>query len=145
MKYEELLRETGRYDYEDMILVVLKALEEEDWLLAGLQERYQYILVDEFQDTNGAQYRLLELLTTPRSPEDNPNFFVVGDDDQAIYRFQGANLQNILSFHKRFPSAPVIVLTTSYRCTQAILDAAGSLIEKIPSDSSAGSRIWIKR
>ena len=127
--YQEMLEKTQRYDYDDMILYVIKALEEEDWLLANLQERYQYILVDEFQDTNGAQYRLIELLTKPRTPEDRPNLFIVGDDDQAIYRFQGANLTNILSFHSRFPNAPTIALTTSYRCTQSILDAAGSLIE----------------
>jgi len=127
-RYQEMLKETGRFDYEDMILYVIKALEEEDWLLAALQERYQYILVDEFQDTNGAQYRLVELLTTYPTLDHEPNLFVVGDDDQAIYRFQGANLTNILSFHNRFPKAPVITLTESYRCTQSILDAAGSLI-----------------
>ncbi len=128
VRYQEVLKKTQRYDYDDMILGVIRALSEEDWLLASQQERYLYLLVDEFQDTNGAQYRLIELLTQPRTPEDNPNFFVVGDDDQAIYRFQGANLTNILSFHKRFPKAPIIVLKTSYRCTQPILDAANALI-----------------
>ncbi|MDD5623592.1 MAG: ATP-dependent DNA helicase [Candidatus Peribacteraceae bacterium] len=127
-KYQEMLKTSQRYDYEDMILYCIQALEQEDWLLAGLQERYQYVLVDEFQDTNGAQYRIVELLTQPRTPEDNPNLFVVGDDDQAIYRFQGANLANILHFHARFPNVPVVPLTVSYRCTQQILDAAGSLI-----------------
>ena len=127
-RYQEMLRETERYDYDDMILHVNDALAKEDWLLAELQERYLYLLVDEFQDTNGAQYRLIELLTKPRTPEDKPNLFVVGDDDQAIYRFQGANLANILSLHRRFPDCPVIVLTTSYRCSQPILDAAGKLI-----------------
>ena len=126
--YEEQLRSSQRFDFDDMILFTIQALETEDWLLASLQERYQYILVDEFQDTNGAQYRLVDLLTTPRTPEDKPNLFVVGDDDQAIYRFQGANLKNILNFHERFPAAPVIPLTVSYRCTQRILDAAGPLI-----------------
>jgi DNA helicase-2/ATP-dependent DNA helicase PcrA len=129
-RYQQMLSDTQRYDYDDMILHCIKALEEEDWLLASLQERYLYILVDEFQDTNGAQYRLIELLSTARTPEDKPNLFVVGDDDQAIYRFQGANLANIMRFHERFPAAPVIALRTSYRCTQAILDAAGSLISR---------------
>ncbi|OGJ55948.1 hypothetical protein A3D88_00940 [Candidatus Peribacteria bacterium RIFCSPHIGHO2_02_FULL_52_16] len=128
IRYQKMLNDTGRFDYDDMILHVIKALEEEDWLLASLQERYQYFLIDEFQDTNGAQYRLIELLTQPRTPEDNPNLFVVGDDDQAIYRFQGANLTNILLFHKRFPKAPVIALTTSYRCSQTILNSATALI-----------------
>ncbi|MDP6575115.1 MAG: ATP-dependent DNA helicase [Candidatus Peribacteraceae bacterium] len=129
-KYQEMLKKTQRYDYEDMILYVIKALEEEDWLLSSLQERYMYVLVDEFQDTNGAQYRLVELLTSYSNVDHEPNLFVVGDDDQAIYRFQGANLTNILSFRDRFPQAPVITLTESFRCTQSILDAAGSLIEK---------------
>ncbi len=128
LRYQDSLRSSGRYDYDDMILTVIEALKENDWLLSGLQERYQYILVDEFQDTNGAQYDLIELLTKPRTPEDKPNLFVVGDDDQAIYRFQGANLQNILKFHKRFQAAPIVVLKTSYRCSQSILDAAGKLI-----------------
>lgn len=127
--YQEMLDRTGRYDYDDMILHVIRALTEEDWLLQGLQEKYQYVLVDEFQDTNGAQYRLIELLTTYANVHHEPNLFVVGDDDQAIYRFQGANLMNMLSFHLRFPSAPVIPLVKSYRSTQPILDAARSLIE----------------
>lgn len=129
-EYQAMMERTGRYDYDDMILHVIRALEENDWLLSSLQERFQYVLVDEFQDTNGAQYRLIELLTTYRDLPHAPNIFVVGDDDQAIYRFQGANLQNMLSFHTRFPHAPVIALTTSYRSTQPILDAARSLIEK---------------
>ena len=129
-QYQEALEKTQRYDYEDMILYVLRALEEHEWLLQSLQERYQYILVDEFQDTNGAQCRLIDLLTMYRMVDHEPNLFVVGDDDQAIYRFQGANLLNLLRFRERFPRAPVIVLTTSYRCSQPILDAAGSLIAK---------------
>lgn len=128
--YQAMLQETGRYDFEDMILRVTQALREEDWLLATLQERYQYVLVDEFQDTNGAQYNFIEQLTQDPTGDNQPNFFVVGDDDQAIYRFQGANLTNILSFRERFPTAPVIALTTSYRCTQPILDAAEKLISQ---------------
>ncbi len=129
-RYQAMLQEKGKYDYDDMILFALKALEENDWLLASLQERYQYVLLDEAQDTNGAQWRVIERLTTYDSLPHEPNLFVVGDDDQAIYRFQGANLRNMLSFHERFPAAPIIPLTISYRSTQAILDAAQSLIEK---------------
>lgn len=129
-RYQQMLSDKGFYDYDDMILFALKALEENDWLLAGLQERYQYILVDEAQDTNGAQWKVIERLTTYDALAHEPNLFVVGDDDQAIYRFQGANLQNMLSFHERFPKAPVIPLTVSYRSTQVILDAAQALIEK---------------
>ena len=126
--YQEMLEKTERYDFEDMILFVIKALKEEDWLLASLQERYQYLLVDEFQDTNGSQINLLELLSSSPVLKHDPNLFVVGDDDQAIYRFQGANVQNILSFKNRFPDAPVIVLNESYRCVQNILDSACNLI-----------------
>ncbi len=129
LAYESSLRATNRYDYEDMILNVTQAMTEHDWLRASLQERYQYILVDEFQDTNGAQMRLIETLSIDPTPEAQPNLFVVGDDDQAIYRFQGANIANILAFRDRYPTAPVIALTTSYRCTQPILDAAMSLID----------------
>lgn len=129
VRYQKMLADTGRYDYDDMILYVIDALQREEWLLLSLQERYQYILVDEFQDTNGAQYTLIELLTTYENTPQEPNLFVVGDDDQAIYRFQGANLQNILSFRTRFPKAAVITLTDNYRSTQSILDAAGRLIK----------------
>ncbi len=127
-RYQEMLRRTDRYDYDDMILHVLRALREEEWMLQSLQEKYQYVLVDEYQDTNGAQAQFIELLTTYPTPDAAPNLFAVGDDDQAIYRFQGANLTNLLQFHARFPGAPVIALTVNYRSTQAILDAAGSLI-----------------
>ncbi|MBI2636438.1 ATP-dependent helicase [Candidatus Peregrinibacteria bacterium] len=129
-EYQAMMERTRRYDYDDSIIHVIRALEEEQWLLQSLQERFQYMLADEFQDTNGSQYRLIELLTTHEGLPNEPNIFVVGDDDQAIYRFQGANLQNMLSFHRRFPDAPVIPLTVSYRSTQQILDAARSLIEK---------------
>ncbi len=129
-RYQEMLEATGHFDYDDSILYVIRALEEDDDLLASLQERYQYVLVDEFQDTNGAQYRLIELLTTYRTLPHEPNLFIVGDDDQAIYRFQGANLRNMLAFHERFPSAPIIPLTISYRSTQAILSTAQQLIER---------------
>lgn len=127
--YQAMLQESGRYDYDDMILNVIEALRQEDWLLQSLQERFQYILVDEFQDLNGSQYALVELLTTYADLPTEPNIFVVGDDDQAIYRFQGANYLQMLGFHKRFPKAPVIPLTLSYRSVQPVLDAARALIE----------------
>jgi DNA helicase II / ATP-dependent DNA helicase PcrA len=129
-RYTAFLQETGAYDYDDMILTVLQVLKSEDWLLSGLQERYQYILVDEAQDLNGSQWAVIERLTTYDNVPNDPNFFVVGDDDQAIYRFQGANMEHMLRFHDHFPKAPVIVLTDNYRSTQPILDAAGKLIAK---------------
>ncbi len=127
-RYGDWCKEHSAYDYDDMILVVLKALQEEEWLLVGMQERYQYILVDEAQDLNGAQWNVIRRLTTYDHLPHDPNFFLVGDDDQAIYRFQGANIVHLLEFCDRFPASPVIVLKTSYRSTQKILDTAGRLI-----------------
>lgn len=127
--YQDMLQREGKYDYDDMVLFALKALREEEWILESLQERYQYVLVDEAQDTNGAQWDVFETLTTYANLPNEPNLFVVGDDDQAIYRFQGANLRNMLRFRERFPKAPVIVLKQNYRSTQRILDAAEELIK----------------
>ena len=127
-RYQEILQEEGRYDYEDMILRIIEALEDDEMLLASLKERYQYILLDEAQDCNGAQWKLLHILTS--DPDRHPNFFIVADDDQAIFRFQGAHLQSLLTFQEKFPKAPIVTLEESYRCTQSILDAAHSLIAK---------------
>jgi DNA helicase-2/ATP-dependent DNA helicase PcrA len=124
--YQRLLQKRGRYDFEDMINWVLKAFDENKALLAGYQERYQYILVDEYQDTSGAQDRLVELLI---NYWENPNVFVVGDDDQSIYRFQGANIRNMEAFLKRYPELATIVLEDNYRSTQPILDIAKALID----------------
>lgn len=129
-RYSAKMKEGGTYDYDDMILVVLQGLTQEDWLLQSLQERYQYILVDEAQDLNGAQWNVIRRLVTYENVPQEPNFFVVGDDDQSIYRFQGANMEHMLEFSARFPKAPVIVLSTNYRSSQMILDAAGHLISK---------------
>ncbi len=128
--YGKVLQETHRYDFDDMILVTEVALKKHDWLLSSLQERYQYILIDEYQDMNGAQNRMIETLTTYVSVDHAPNLFVVGDDDQAIYRFQGASIGNMMAFLERFPEAQRIPLSENYRSTQAILDAATMLIEK---------------
>lgn len=125
--YQQKLQENGRYDYQDMILWVLNAFKKDKDLLANYQEQYQYILVDEFQDTNGSQNEILNLLTDFWN---DPNIFVVGDDDQSIYRFQGANLRNILDFYHKYPSAKIVVLLKNYRSSQNILDLSEKLIEK---------------
>src|SRR5205085_6780908 len=96
-------------------------------LLANYQEKYQYILVDEYQDTSGTQNKIVELLI---SYWQNPNVFVVGDDDQSIFRFQGANIENMATFAKSYTDLLKIVLTNNYRSTQAILDISKTLIEK---------------
>ncbi|HRO71564.1 MAG TPA: UvrD-helicase domain-containing protein, partial [Chitinophagaceae bacterium] len=127
-RFQELMRKRNRYDFDDMINWVIKAFEENKNLLADYQEKYQYILVDEYQDTSGTQNRIVELLI---SYWDQPNVFVVGDDDQSIYRFQGANVENMLSFADSYKdSLNKIVLVNNYRSTQPILDIAKSLINR---------------
>ena len=125
--FQGLMRNRNRYDFDDMINWVLTAFDENKQLLANYQERYQYILVDEYQDTSGTQNRLVELLI---SYWDKPNIFVVGDDDQSIFRFQGANVENMEAFMKRYAPLPTIVLEKNYRSTQQILDVSKALIEK---------------
>lgn len=121
--YISELQSRSLFDFEDMILKVIRALETNQELLLRYQEQFQYILVDEYQDTNGSQNRILELLTSFHS--ENPNIFVVGDDDQSIFRFQGASVENIIHFYKRFQeNAEVIVLDKNYRSQQIVLDAA---------------------
>jgi len=125
--YQRLMTEAGRYDFNDMILWVLDAFRQEPSLLQSYQERYQFILVDEFQDTNGAQNELLTILT---SYWDDPNIFVVGDDDQGIFEFQGARLRNIIDFYQRYrETIRIIVLPENYRSSQAILDSAMATIQ----------------
>lgn len=123
-RYETLRKEQRVYDFDDMIVETVRALETKSDFLLELQEEYQYLLADEHQDANRAQNRLLELLA---SYHDHPNIFVVGDPDQAIYRFQGASVENFLSFTKQYPDAEVITLRENYRSTQPILDAIAPL------------------
>lgn len=124
--YQEKLEEMGRYDFEDMILQVVAAFKEHDELLGEYQEQYQYMLVDEYQDTNGAQNEIVELLA---SFDETPNVFVVGDDKQSIFRFQGASLNNMLVFYERYrESVEVVSLKENYRSQQAVLDAASAVI-----------------
>lgn len=122
--YESAMVSERMYDYEDMILSVVRKLGESEDLRLLLQEEYQYLLTDEYQDGNGAQNKVLELLS---SYHDSPNLFIVGDEDQAIYRFQGASHRNFTSFLERFPKAKRITLTENYRSTQAILDTVAPL------------------
>ncbi len=126
--YQNLMRRKSRYDFDDMINWVIRVFEENKNLLAGYQERFQYLLVDEYQDTSGTQNRLVQLLI---SYWDKPNVFVVGDDDQSIYRFQGANVENMLDFaHTYRDDLLTVVLTNNYRSTQPILDISKTLIDR---------------
>lgn len=124
--YQKKLQQAGRYEFEDMIQWVISAFQNHEHLLLNYQERFMYILVDEYQDTNGSQNRILQQLI---SYWDSPNVFVVGDDDQSIYSFQGANLKNILDFTQQFSDVCKVVLTQNYRSTQFILDSASALIQ----------------
>lgn len=126
-RYEEVLKEQRLYDWDDMLLEAIKALQRDEQLLLTLQEEHQYILADEHQDANGSQNMLLELLA---SFHESPNLFIVGDEKQAIFRFQGASLENFLYFTKRFPGALVVALKENYRSTQNILDSAHTLMER---------------
>lgn len=126
--YQAFMKKRNLYDFDDMINWVIKAFEENTNLLATYQERYLYILVDEFQDTSGTQNKVVELLI---NYWEKPNVFVVGDDDQSIYRFQGANVENMLAFAKKYGDDLMkVVLTKNYRSTQPVLDVSKSLIDK---------------
>jgi DNA helicase-2/ATP-dependent DNA helicase PcrA len=122
--YDEIKTKEGLMDFGDLIVKTLKLFRERPNILKKYQERFKYILVDEFQDTNYAQNELVKLLAGK-----NKNLTVVGDDDQSIYRFRGAAVSNIIQFRKDFPQAKVVVLTVNYRSTQEILDRAYSLIQ----------------
>jgi DNA helicase-2/ATP-dependent DNA helicase PcrA len=134
--YREHLAENGLYDFDDMILDAIAALEQHDELRATLQEQYQYVLVDEFQDTNGAQMRLLDLLVGQGEVE-APNILVVGDDDQAIYRFQGASVEYLNAFEKHYQNTKRIVLKTNYRSTPTLVKLGQKLATQIENRSSA--------
>ena len=123
--YGNVLAERSLFDYDDMILSVIQACESHPELRANLQEQYQFIMVDEFQDTNLAQLRLLFDLT---GDEDNPNIMAVGDDDQAIFSFQGADVGNIQRFRQHYHDPKIIVLTDNYRSAADILTAARGVI-----------------
>lgn len=123
-EYMRRMDEAGLYDYDDMILQVIHALETQADLRANIQEKYLYLMVDEFQDTSLAQLRLLFDI----APETDANVMAVGDDDQAIYSFQGADISNIHSFRTHFDNPAVVVLTDNYRSTASVLSQARAVI-----------------
>src|SRR3989344_8580137 len=126
-KYESQKREAKKMDFNDLIIELLLALRNDELLLRLLQEKYLYIHVDEHQDTNDAQNFIVGIIA---EFFDTPNIFIVGDEKQAIYRFQGASVENFLLLQKKWPSMKVISLDTNYRSHQGILDAGFSMIEK---------------
>jgi len=126
-RYQKRLAEMNALDFDDLLLLVSELWQKNKAVLLKYRERFQYVLVDEYQDTNHVQYILLRLLVSGHK-----NIFVVGDDAQSIYGFRGANMQNILDFRKDYPKARVVMLTRNYRSTAHILDAANEVIKLNP-------------
>ena len=137
-KYELGLRAMGAVDFDDLLLLPLKIFRSDPEVLAAYQKRYRYLLVDEYQDTNAAQLELLELLAGMRR-----NLCVVGDDDQSIYAWRGAQVRQIMEFDKRFPGCVEIFLEQNYRSTGNILDAANAVIGKNPARKP--KKLWTER
>lgn len=129
--YTSALEARGLYDFDDMILRSIETLERHEDFRFSLQEQYLYLLLDEFQDTNAAQLRLVELLTNNPVSEGRPNVLAVGDDDQAIYAFQGARYSNMLEFYEMYRDVKVINLTENYRSHADVLHTAGAIAEQI--------------
>jgi len=136
--YQEVLRRSGGLDFDDLIMKLVELLTSDPEALAKWRDRFRHVLVDEYQDTNRAQYVLVNLLA-----QEHRNIAVVGDDDQSIYRFRGADIRNILDFKKDYPDAHVVHLEQNYRSSQAILDAAYSVIRSNPG--RAEKRLWTQR
>ena len=142
--YEKKLLENNALDFDDLIFVTIRLLRENPDILEKYQERFKYILIDEYQDTNVAQYVLTKLLAAKYQ-----NICVVGDGDQSIYGWRGADMRNILNFEKDYPGAKIVLLEQNYRSTQKILDAANSVIrnnnerieKKLWTDNGAGEKV----
>ena len=126
-EYQQALKQNNALDFDDLIMKTVELFKLDKEVLASYQDRFRYIMVDEYQDTNTAQFELIRLLALKYQ-----NLCVVGDDDQSIYKFRGANIYNILNFEHHFPDATVIKLEQNYRSTQNILDAANAVIANNP-------------
>ena len=134
-EYQKRLIASNALDFDDIIFVTVKMFEEHPEVLEKYRKRFKYILVDEYQDTSVAQFRLINLLAGK-----NGNLCVVGDDDQSIYKFRGATIENILSFDREYPNAKIIRLEQNYRSTSTILDAANGVIKN--NLSRKGKTLW---
>ncbi|MEA2647114.1 MAG: ATP-dependent helicase UvrD/PcrA [Chloroflexota bacterium] len=144
--YEASMRDASALDFDDMLLMAVRLFREGKGALEKWQRRFNHVLVDEYQDTNLVQYTLVQMLC-----EEHRNLCVVGDDDQSIYRFRGADVRNILGFERDFPEARVVKLEQNYRSTQNILDAAHAVIKAVPdraektlwTDAGPGQRVML--
>ncbi len=146
-EYQAALKKNNAVDFDDLIMLTVELFKSCPDVLDGYQKRFKYIMVDEYQDTNTAQFELVRLLAAA-----NRNLCVVGDDDQSIYKFRGANIRNILDFEQHYPEAAVIRLEQNYRSTQNVLDAANAVIRNnkgrkskaLWTDKGAGNRIHFR-
>ena len=147
-EYQQALKQNNVLDFDDLIMKTVELFKLDKEVLASYQDRFRYIMVDEYQDTNTAQFELIRLLALKYQ-----NLCVVGDDDQSIYKFRGANIYNILNFEHHFPDATVIKLEQNYRSTQNILDAANAVIannqgrkeKRLWTDNGAGDKITFEQ
>ena len=147
-EYQQALKQNNALDFDDLIMKTVELFKLDKEVLASYQDRFRYIMVDEYQDTNTAQFELIRLLALKYQ-----NLCVVGDDDQSIYKFRGANIYNILNFEHHFPDATVIKLEQNYRSTQNILDAANAVIannqgrkeKRLWTDNGAGDKITFEQ
>lgn len=133
--YENNLKKSDAMDFDDLIFNTVRLFQKNEDVLSYYQNLFKYIMVDEYQDTNMAQYRLISLLA-----QKNKNICVVGDDDQSIYKFRGATIENILSFEKSYPESTVIRLEQNYRSTKMIINAANKVIEN--NEERKGKTLW---
>ena len=133
--YQKRLRENNAIDFDDIINYTIKILSENPDVLEYYAEKFEYVLVDEYQDTNKAQFTLVSILAARHG-----NITVVGDNDQGIYSFRGADITNILNFEKDFPGTKIIKLEQNYRCTQNILDAANAVIKN--NETKYEKKLW---
>ena len=135
--YQKKLQENNAIDFDDIINYTIKVLMQEPDVLEYYSDKFEYILVDEYQDTNKAQFTLITILASKHG-----NITVVGDNDQGIYSFRGADISNILNFEKDFPGTKIIKLEQNYRCTQNILDAANAVIKN--NETKYDKKLWTK-
>ena len=136
--YQKKLVEQNALDFDDLLMQTGQLFEEVPEVLRYYQQKFRYILVDEYQDTNHAQYRIIRLLAA-----EHRNLCVVGDDDQSIYAWRGADISNILSFERDYPDCAVVKLEENYRSTKSILEAAGKVIDK--NTERKGKSLWTQR
>jgi len=142
--YQERLRQANALDFDDLLLETVRLLKHDEVLRAMYNRNFEFVMIDEYQDTNASQYQLMRLLTETRQ-----NVCVVGDEDQSIYGWRGADIRNILDFERDYPNATVIRLEQNYRSTKNILEAASAVVANnkerkgkwLWTDSEAGTKI----